>query len=40
LQDAVKLGTGCPASVRHPRRVYPIGDDIPVMLIDEARVDA
>jgi uncharacterized protein len=29
-------GLKCPAC----RRVYPVRDDIPVMLIDEARVDA
>jgi uncharacterized protein len=33
---ADKSGLKCSAC----RRVYPIRDDIPVMLIDEARVDA
>jgi hypothetical protein len=30
-----KLGLKCPAC----RRVYPIRDDIPVMLVDEAKVE-
>jgi uncharacterized protein YbaR (Trm112 family) len=29
-------GLKCPAC----RRVYPVRDDIPVMLVDEARIDA
>jgi len=31
-----KQGLKCPAC----KRVYPIRDDIPVMLVDEARVEA
>jgi len=33
---ADKQGLKCPAC----KRVYPIRDDIPVMLVDEARVEA
>ena len=33
---ANKQGLKCPAC----KRVYPIRDDIPVMLVDEARVEA
>ena len=29
-------GLKCPAC----RRIYPVRDDIPVMLVDEARIDA
>jgi uncharacterized protein YbaR (Trm112 family) len=33
---ADKKGLKCPTC----RRVYPVRDDIPVMLVDEARIDA
>jgi uncharacterized protein YbaR (Trm112 family) len=36
VQDAVRVNRDMPARCDTCKRVYPIKDDIPVMLVDEA----